>query len=67
MPRQKFNRDAPFQPVRGAAYITGLSAGFIRAGCKDGSIPCIRVGSDYRINMPLWLSQLNARSAAKVQ
>ena len=62
MSRRKFDRDAPFQPIRGAAFITGLSAGFIRAGCKAGTIPHVRVGSDYRINMRVWLEQLNAQS-----
>ncbi len=62
--RKKLNNDAPFQSVRGAAYITGLSAAYIRAGCKDGSIPCIKVGAEYRVNMPVWRAQLNTQSAA---
>lgn len=60
--RKKFNRDSPFQSIVGAAYLTGLSAGFVRKGVRNGSIPHIKVGSDYRVNMPLWLEQLNQQS-----
>ena len=62
MSRKKFNPDSPFQPISGAAYITGLSRGSIRRGCKDGSIPHIMAGKDYRINMKVWLEQLDAQS-----
>ena len=62
MSRKKFNPDSPFQPISGAAYITGLSRGFIRRGCKNGSIPHIMAGKDYRINMKVWLEQLDAQS-----
>jgi len=62
MARRKFNPDVPFQPISGASRITGFSTGGIRKRCKDGTIPCIRVGKDYRINMPLWLEQLNQQS-----
>lgn len=64
MPRRK-NFDAPFQSISGAAYRTGMSCAYIRQGCKAGTIPHIRVGTDYRINMPLWLAQLNEQSAVK--
>ena len=60
--RAKIDRDAPFQPISGAAYLTGLSRYYIRRGCKDGSIPHIMAGKDYRINMPVWLEQLDAQS-----
>lgn len=59
--------NAVFQSCRGAASITGLSVKYIRAGCADGTIPHIRVGSDYRINMPLFLAQLNNASAGKTE
>ena len=62
MPRRK-NLDAPFQSITGASYRTGISTAYIRSGCKDGTIPHIRVGTDYRVNMPLWLAQLNEQSA----
>ena len=62
MARRKFDRDAPFQSIRGAAYLTGLSAGFIRAGCRAGTIPCLKIGAEYRVNLPLFRAQLDAQS-----
>lgn len=55
---------ATFQSVRGAAEITGLSRYFIIKGCQAGTVPHIKVGTDYRINMPLFLAQLESSSAA---
>lgn len=54
--------DAIFQTPTSAARLTGLSAKSIRQGCKDGSIPHIMVGRDFRINMPLWRAQMDAAS-----
>lgn len=61
--RQTPNKDAIFQPISGAAAITGISTKAIRQGCREGTIPHIRVGSDYRINLPLWIKKLNEASA----
>lgn len=63
MPRGEINREAPFQSIRGAAYLTGLSAAYLRAGCKAGTVPHIRIGADYRVNMPQLLALLDAQSA----
>ena len=41
MAKRAFNKDAPFQSLRGASYLTGLSIGFLREGCKKNSIPHI--------------------------
>ena len=61
MSRQKaINPAAPFQPISAAAVMTGLSRWYLLNGCKVGSVPHIRVGSDYRINMPQLLQQLQA-------
>ena len=57
--------DAHFQPIRGASQITGLSTGFIRRGCKDGSIPHLKVGNEYRINMPAFLKQLGIETGGE--
>ena len=63
MSRQKtIDRDAPYQSPRNAAILTGLSLRFIREGCKTGTIPHIRIGTDYRVNMPLFLEQLERES-----
>ena len=60
--RTNFDPGAVFQPPRNVAEITGLSLKHIRDGCAKGSIPCIRVGVDYRVNVPLFLEQLNEAS-----
>lgn len=60
--RTKTDRDALFQSIRGAAEITGLSTKYIRDGCRAGTIPHIRAGNDYRINMQLFLNDLNKQS-----
>lgn len=62
MRRKEIDPNAMFQPYRGAAAITGLSYKYIRDGCLNGTIPCITVGSDRRVNMPLFLEQLNKAS-----
>lgn len=62
MARTRPNPDAPFQSITGAARLTGLSRYYIRCGCQDGTIPHIKVGSDFRINMGLWREQLDRQS-----
>lgn len=54
--------NAVLQPLNGAAIITGLSTKYLRQGCINGEIPHVRIGLDYRINMPLFLEQLNEAS-----
>lgn len=67
MPRRTFDRAAPFQTIRGAAEITGLSMGSIRAGCKAGKIPFIMCGQEYRISMPLFLKKLEEEATASLK
>lgn len=67
MPKRTFDRDAPYQSIRGAAEITGLSMGSIRAGCKAGKIPFVMCGQEYRISMPLFLKQLEAEATASLK
>ena len=62
MATRKFDPEAPFQSIRNTAFLTGLSAGFIRQGCQAGKIPHVRVGGEYRINVPLFLAQLDEAS-----
>lgn len=59
---RKINKDARYQSIRVGADITGLSAHYLRQGCKDGTIPHIRVGRDYRIDMELFSKQLTNES-----
>ena len=37
---------APFQKIPEACRSTGLSQYFLRKGCKDGSVPHIRSGTN---------------------
>ena len=53
----------PFQKIAEACKTTGLSQYFLRQGCKDGTIPHIRSGSTYYINVPELLGQLNTDGA----
>lgn len=62
MRKKEIDRDAIFQSPRGAAIISGLSKRFILEGCKTGVIPHVMCGGDYRVNMPLFLAQLDAQS-----
>ena len=63
--KKTFDAEALFQPPTGAARITGFSVKFIRDGCRDGSIPSIRIGADYRVNMRLYLEKLDALSEGR--
>lgn len=49
---------APFQKITDAVKTTGLSAYFLRRGCKDGTVPCVQSGGVYYINVPALLQQL---------
>ena len=48
----------PFQKIPEACQTTGLSQYFLRKGCKDGTVPHIKSGSTYYINIPKLLKQL---------
>ncbi len=67
MPKRKFDPSAPYQGINGAARITGIAAGAIRAGCKAGKIPFVMCGQEYKICMPLFLQQLEAEAAASLK
>lgn len=67
MGKRVFNPDAPYQSLRNAATLTGLSVGFLRDGCKTGTIPHVMAGSEYRVNMAQLLAQLETESQANVK
>lgn len=48
----------PFQTIKEACISTGLSQYFLREGCKSGSVPHIKSGMKYYINIPLLLEKL---------
>lgn len=52
--------DKPFQKIPEASQTTGLSRFFLRNGCRDGTVPHIKSGTVYLINVPKLLRQLDA-------
>ena len=50
----------PFASIKQACSETGLSQSFLRRGCRDGTVPHIRVGSKYFIDVPELLAKLRA-------
>ena len=52
----------PFQSVQEANKSTGLGISYLRKGCRNNTIPHIKAGSKYLINVPLLLQQLEAQS-----
>lgn len=48
----------PFQGIAQACKTTGLSMYFLRKGCKDGTVPHVKSGSTYKINVPALLRKL---------
>ena len=54
----------PYQKINEAVQSTGLSAYYLRNGCKDGTIPHIRSGSVYYINVPALLQTLGTDDSA---
>lgn len=50
----------PFLKIKDAVTATGLSAYYLRSGCKDGTVPCVRSGQTYYVNVPALLEKLGA-------
>ena len=49
----------PFQKIAEACKTTGLSQYYLRQGCKDGTIPHVKSGGVYYINVPVLLKTLD--------
>lgn len=56
--------DAPFQRPADAARLTGIPVSHIRAGVRNGSIPCQWFGRSCLVNMPAYLRQLGVIETA---
>lgn len=50
----------PFMKIKDAARVTGLSMYYLRNGCKDGSVPHVKSGTVYLVNIPRLLEKLDA-------
>ena len=48
----------PFMKISDACKATGLSKFYLRKGCKENTIPHIKSGDTYYINIPALLKQL---------
>lgn len=51
--------EQPFQSIKETVKTTGLSAYYLRRGCKDGTVPHIRSGNKYLVNVPALLRLLD--------
>ena len=52
--------NTPFQKIPEACKTTGLSQYFLRKGCRAGTIPHVKSGEIYYINVSALLRQLGA-------
>ena len=48
------------QKIKKACKTTGLSQYYLRTGCKAGTIPHVKSGTVYYVNVPALLRQLGA-------
>lgn len=51
--------NTPFLKIEEAAKATGLSRYFLRVGCRNGTVPHVKSGTTYFINVPALLKKLN--------
>lgn len=56
----------PFMKIKEASQVTGLSMYYLRNGCKDGTVPCIKSGTVYFINVPRLLEKLDVTESEVV-
>lgn len=66
MAKREFMPEAPWQSIRHASRVTGLSQIYLRTRCREGSIPVLMVGGEYRIHVPLLLEQLEREAAERM-
>lgn len=50
----------PFLSIERACEVTGLSQYFLRNGCKTGTVPHVKSGRVYLVNIPALLRKLDA-------
>lgn len=58
-------KTTPFLTIKDACTVTGLSQHFLRQGVRDGSIPHIKSGTVYYINLPALLEKLGVPSQSQ--
>lgn len=52
----------PYQKIAEACKTTGLSQYYLRNGCKNGTVPHIKSGPTYYIDVPALLEKLRGKS-----
>lgn len=53
--------NTPFATLRDAVNRTGLSYNYLRKGCADGTIPCVKNGRRVFVNVDALLRQTGAK------
>ncbi len=52
----------PFMKINDACRATGLSRFYLRKGCKEGTIPHIKSGDTYYINIAALMKKLGVEN-----
>ena len=52
----------PFATIKDACKITGFSQCFLRTGCKNGTVPHVKIGTGgkYLVDIPAFLASIRA-------
>jgi hypothetical protein len=66
MGKRIIDKSAPYQGLRTAAALSGLSVQYLREGCRAGKIAHIMAGREYRIYMPALLDVLKDEAMRSV-
>lgn len=62
MSKQHYDPSRQFQTIAETSRTTGLSQYYIRCGCRGGTVPHIKSGSKFMVNVPLLIEQMNRQS-----
>lgn len=57
--------DTTFMKLEDACKATGLSVYFLRMGCRNGTVPHVRSGRTYYVNVPALLRKLDGEANAQ--
>lgn len=55
----------PFQNLADASRTTGFSQYWLRQGCRNGTVPHVKNGAKYMVNVPALLAQYGVNSEAE--
>lgn len=63
---KQYDPTKPFQTIADASRTTGISQYALRRGCRSGTLPHIRNGTTYLLNMRLLMQRLDEQSEMAV-